>query len=121
MLMLCNVTDGGKTNNNGRIKYSAVLPHRNPLLCCMFAKGAALLWRFRVMSVPFPDLLKPEDIFKRCVFDMPFPTCRFPHTPALSRFTLRQGYDEFKPVTYDSECLGSHRAAAPPRPPALAP
>lgn len=82
MPLLCNVTDGGKTNNNGRISYSAVLPHRNPLLCSMFAKGAALVWRFRVMGVPFPDLLQPDDIFKR--------------------FVVRQGYDEFKGVSYDS-------------------
>ena len=81
MLMLCNVTDGSKTNNNGRVSYSAVLPHRNPLFCVMFAKAAALLWRFRVMSVPFPNLLSPDDIFKRCVLDMLFSTCRFPHTP----------------------------------------
>ena len=48
MPMLCNVTNGGKTNNNGRVMYSAVLPHRNPLFCSMFAKGALLLWRFLV-------------------------------------------------------------------------
>ena len=38
MPLLANVTDGGKTNNNGRITYSALLPHRNPLLCTIFAK-----------------------------------------------------------------------------------
>ena len=78
MPLLCNVTDGGKTNKNGRVSYSAVLPHRNPLFCCIFAKGAMLVWRLRVMGAPFPDLLSPEDIFKRP--------------------TLRQGYNEFGPV-----------------------
>jgi hypothetical protein len=46
MLMLANVTDGGKTNGNGRISYSALLPHRNPLLCAIFAKGVFFGWRF---------------------------------------------------------------------------
>lgn len=82
MPMLSNVTDGGKTNNNGRISYTAVLPHRNPLLCTIFAKGALFLWRFLVMRVPFPNLIEPKDIFKRP--------------------TLRQGYDEMRGVTYDS-------------------
>ena len=65
MPMLCNVTDGGKTNKNGRISYSAVLPNRNPLLCTVFAKGGLFLWRFLVMNSAFPDLLSAEDIFKR--------------------------------------------------------
>jgi hypothetical protein len=82
MPMLCNVTDGGKTNNNGRISYSALLPHRNPLLCTIFAKGALFLWRFLIMKVKFPNLLEPEDIFKRP--------------------TLRQGNDEMHGVSYDS-------------------
>ena len=65
MPMLCNVTDGGKTNQNGRISYSAVLPAKNPALCTIFAKGIAFVWRFCVMKVSFPELLKPEDIFRR--------------------------------------------------------
>ena len=31
MPMLCCVVDGGKTNKNGNISYSAILPHANPL------------------------------------------------------------------------------------------
>lgn len=82
MPMLCNVTDGGKTNANGRISYSAVVPHKNPVMCCIFAKGILLGWRFNVMKVKVPDLLDKEDIFKRP--------------------TLRQGHDEFGRVSYDS-------------------
>jgi len=82
MPMLANVTDGGKTNQNGRISYSALLPHRNPVLCTIFAKGALFLHRFLIMKVTFPDLLEPKDIFKRP--------------------TLRQGHDEMHGVSYDS-------------------
>ena len=59
MWMRLNVTDGGKTNNNGRISYSAVLPHHNPLLCTIFAKAMLFPWRFLILKVPFPDLLTP--------------------------------------------------------------
>jgi hypothetical protein len=82
MSMLCSVTNGGKTNKNGNIEYSAVLPHRNPLHCSIFARGCLFIWRFNVMRVQFPVLTDPKDIFRRC--------------------TLRQGYDEFNGVTYDS-------------------
>lgn len=61
MPMLANVTDGGKTNQNGRISYSALLPHRNPVLCTIFAKGALFLHRFLIMKVTFPDLLEPKE------------------------------------------------------------
>ena len=82
MTLLANVTDGGKTNKNGRVSYSALISHRNPILSAIFAKAALFLWRFLIMGVPFPELLDPKDIFRRP--------------------TLRQGYDDFGHVSYDS-------------------
>ena len=82
MPLLASVNDGGKTNQNGNVSYSAVVPHKNPLVCMVFAKGMAFSWRFCIMHAGFPDLLKPEDIFQR---------------PAL-----RQGNSEFAKVSYRS-------------------
>lgn len=48
MVMLGNVSNGGKTNSNGRVVYSGVLPHKNPMLCTIFAKGCLFYWRFKV-------------------------------------------------------------------------
>lgn len=48
--ILCNVTNGGKTNANGNIIYSGTAPHRNPLLCSIFARGCMLLTRWNVVS-----------------------------------------------------------------------
>jgi len=39
------VSDGGKTNKNGNSVYNARLPHQNPLLCEIFARGGQHLWR----------------------------------------------------------------------------
>lgn len=44
--MLCQLSDGGKTNKNNNRHYSGVLPHRNPLLCAIFARGGLLLHRY---------------------------------------------------------------------------
>ena len=82
MPMLCCVIDGGKTNKNGNISYSAVLPHANPLHCTIFAKGAMFLYRFLVMKAPFPNVMEPNDLFNRRV--------------------LRTGGSEWHPVTYNS-------------------
>lgn len=82
MTLLANVTDGGKTNQNGRVSYSALISHRNPILSAIFAKAALFLWRFLIAGVPFPDLLDPTDIFRRP--------------------TLRQGHDDFGHVSYNS-------------------
>lgn len=45
--MLCGLSaqEGGKTNKNGHLKYGAVLPHTNPLLCTLRAAGGCFLWR----------------------------------------------------------------------------
>ena len=48
--ILCNVSNGGKTNANGNIVYSGAAPHRNPLLCSVFARACLLLTRFLVRS-----------------------------------------------------------------------
>ena len=82
MSMLCCVVDGGKTNKNGNISYSAILPHANPLHCTIFAKGAWFLYRFLVLKAPFPNVMDPHDIFKRRV--------------------LRTAVTEFHAVTYNS-------------------
>ena len=39
MPVLCNVTDGGKTNKNNNICYNGVVPNKNPLFCAMFSRG----------------------------------------------------------------------------------
>lgn len=38
--------EGGKVNKNGHTAYSAVLPHKNPLLCTLAAAGQLFLIRF---------------------------------------------------------------------------
>ena len=80
MPVLCNVRDGGKTNSNGRITYSGVLQHKNPLLCSIFARGVFFLFRWKVDGAKFPDVLDADDLFKRC--------------------TLRSAADEFSNVSY---------------------
>ena len=48
MPVLCNVTDGGKTNKNNNISYNGVIPNKNPLFCPIFARAALLFYRFKV-------------------------------------------------------------------------
>ena len=54
--ILCNVSNGGKTNANGNIVYCGAAPHRNPLLCCIFARACLLLTRFHVSPACFNRL-----------------------------------------------------------------
>ena len=62
---LCAVTNGGKTNKAGRIEYTGALPHVNPLLCCLGARGMLLLERHQVMNEAAPDFLEPKSFFTR--------------------------------------------------------
>lgn len=65
--LLCNVTDGGKTNVAGHLVYSGVMSHKNPILCTIFCKAAMLLWRLLFMGETFPDMLKPESYYTKYV------------------------------------------------------
>ena len=40
------ISNGGKTNKNGNRVCSTILPHRNPLLCAIFARGGLRLHKF---------------------------------------------------------------------------
>ena len=57
---LVDVTDGGKTNKNNNVQYSMVLPHRNALLCTIFARALLLLYRFKTMKEFAAEMDKQE-------------------------------------------------------------
>ena len=40
MRIMCNISNGGKTNKNGHVVITGCMPHKNPLLCTIFARGA---------------------------------------------------------------------------------
>ena len=61
---LNTVSNGGKTNVNGNLVYTTAIPHRNPVLCVIFARGLMLLYRWLCMGEPFPDLLEYKEYFK---------------------------------------------------------
>ena len=65
---LATITNGGKANKNGHVIYTSMLMHVNPLRCATAALGAYFLWRFLVMSEPFPDLLEPKSYYFRPIF-----------------------------------------------------
>lgn len=48
---LCQLSDGGKTNKNNNRHYTGTLPHRNPLVCAIFARGGLLLHRCFVYTI----------------------------------------------------------------------
>ena len=47
---LNTVSNGGKTNVNGNLVYTTAIPHRNPVLCVIFARGLMLLYRWLCMG-----------------------------------------------------------------------
>ena len=65
--LLNTITDGGKINEANNMEYMSVLPHINPLLCSIFAKGAMLLWRLLFMAEKFPDPMQVETWYNRFV------------------------------------------------------
>ena len=78
----CQVSNGGKSNKNHNYHYTPMLPHINPLLCGLFAKGALLLHRFGCMGEELPYWQNIESFFKKRM--------------------LRQSYDDTLPATYNS-------------------
>lgn len=61
--ILCQVSDGGKTNKNNNLHYTGILPHRNPLWCAVFARGALHLHRF--IKEELPNWKEVETMFHR--------------------------------------------------------
>ena len=43
------------------------MPHKNPIMCSIFARGCLLFYRFKVRGESFPNLLIPQSFFKRFV------------------------------------------------------
>ena len=65
-VLVCNVTNGGKTNVNGNLIYSGAAPHVNPLLCCIFARACLFVIRFNVRPPP-PPRPRPRLHARPCV------------------------------------------------------
>ena len=63
--MLAWISDGGKTNRNHNQHYTALLPHHNPLLCCIFVKGGLHLYRYLEMGESIPNWKSAHEFFNR--------------------------------------------------------
>ena len=61
----CTVSKGGKTNKNGNRVYTAMLPHRNPLLCGVAARGCLYLHRFLVEGEDVPHWKTLDSMYKK--------------------------------------------------------
>ena len=59
------ISDGGKTNRNHNQHYTALLPHRNPLLCCIFARGGLHLYWYLDLGESIPSWKEPGEFFTR--------------------------------------------------------
>ena len=57
------ITNGGKANASGKLQYVGMLPHKNPMLCGIAAKGIMFALRFLVLGEKFPDLLDHNEFF----------------------------------------------------------
>jgi hypothetical protein len=62
------VTKHGKTLNNGRKQYSAMIPHRNPLFSAIAWEGVVELYRISVLGEPFANHLYHKNFGTRPVF-----------------------------------------------------
>ena len=84
------MSNGGKTNQKGRLIYRGSICHRNPLLCPIAAKGRIFMMRWLPgggENEPSPNFLKPDDYFLLRV-------CR----PSLA-----QGKTRHDPVEYETQ------------------
>mmetsp|Transcript_28874 Transcript_28874/g.58607 ORF Transcript_28874/g.58607 Transcript_28874/m.58607 type:complete len:286 (+) Transcript_28874:176-1033(+) len=60
------MSNGGKTNAKGRLVYFGSIPHKNPLLCAIAAKGRVYMYRWNAeygQSERNPDFLDPQDYY----------------------------------------------------------
>ena len=64
MPVYCQLSQGGKTNKNHNYHYSVLIPHKNPILCALFAKGALFLYRYIVMGEHVPDWRNKDYLFE---------------------------------------------------------
>ena len=65
---LCQLNDGGKTNKNNNRHYTGTLPHRNPLLCAIFARGGLLLHRFCVYTILCMLVISAHKLYNASAF-----------------------------------------------------
>ena len=74
------IKDNGKTNQNGRVEYSGVVRHHNPLLCTVSHLSFYLFYRWSVAGEPVPQfqmrqqwydmyLIKGASVVKRISYD----------------------------------------------------
>lgn len=74
------IMDNGKTNQQGRLEYGAVMRHRNPLLCTMAHTAFYLFYRWNISGETPPcfrqrrlwydlHLIKGENAAKKMSYD----------------------------------------------------
>ena len=76
----------GKTNTNGHRVYTGVLPHRNPLLCPIFAFASFLLFRFLFHGEKFPKFNDKKNFFNRFVLSQTTNCNQVTNCPCASPF-----------------------------------
>jgi hypothetical protein len=62
------ISNKGKTNTVGKMTYTAMAPHMNPMFDSTAYSGLSYLLRFSVMDEPFPDHLDWKDFSRRPVY-----------------------------------------------------